>query len=364
MTDKLTVISAGHHVRLEEVLQKALENVPFERFDITADQSLPPLQNRRVLFAISVGLAGLDTSVCRLLMMLRQNPDAMTGSCAALLIDGEGELYTKQTAQSIMLAANLSGCWLMGKPLLEATGSLQNLDIRARKLGLSHRQSYDVLASQLVRKLRTFTVPALRHGKLLMLHASNSKTSNTLALGRQVCHLLEGKLQTRELSLRNGTIHDCNGCSYLVCSHFAEKGSCFYGGAMVQDVYPAVLDSDALLILCPNYNDALGANIMAFINRLTSLTMNNLLEGKMVFGIIVSGYSGGDLVAQQLLGALCLNKAFILPPYCCMMETANDPDTAIHLPGIAERLQDFAGRICHSMLQGTNGNRSYPAAKL
>lgn len=352
MTDKLTVVAAGRHGRLEQVLEKALENVPYERFDITDGQPLPPLQRRRVLFAVSVGIAGLDENVCRLLIMLRQSPQAMLGSCAALLIDGEGELYTKQTAQSLMLAANLAGCWLMGKPLLEATGSLQNLDIRARKLGLTHRQAYDVLAGQLVRRLRSFKVPALCNPRLLMLHASNSKTSNTLALGRRVCERLAGQVQTRELSLRNGTLHDCNGCSYLVCSHFAEQGSCFYGGAMVEDVYPAVLDSDALLILCPNYNDALGANIMAFINRLTSLTVNNLLEGKMMFGIIVSGYSGGDLVAQQLLGALCLNKAFLLPPYCCMMETANDPDTAIRLTGIERRLDTFAGYIADALLQG------------
>ena len=67
MRDELTVIAAGRHSRLEEVLEKALENVPFERFDITDGQPLPPLQNRRVLFAVSVGIAGLDENVCRLL---------------------------------------------------------------------------------------------------------------------------------------------------------------------------------------------------------------------------------------------------------------------------------------------------------
>ena len=104
--------------------------------------------------------------------------------------------------------------------------------------------------------------------------------------------------------------------------------------------------------MCPNYNDALSANVMAFINRLTSLTVNNLLQGKQLFSIVVSGYSGGDLVAQQLLGALCLNKAFTLPPHCCMLETANDPDTAMHLPGIGDRLQRFAGGIVSALRQG------------
>lgn len=246
----------------------------------------------------------------------------------------------------------MAGCWLMGKPLLEATGSLRNMDVRAKKMGCSWRSAYDVLAAQLVQRLLQFSVPAIENPLLLMLHASNQKTSNTLALGRQVCHLLETHVATRELSLRNGTIHDCNGCTYRVCSHFAEQGGCFYGGAMVEAVYPAVLESDALLVLCPNYNDALSANVMAFINRLTSLTVNNLLQRKLLFGIVVSGYSGGDLVAQQLLGALCLNKSFTLPPYCCMLETANDPNTAMHLDGIDTRLQYFADAITAALQHG------------
>lgn len=351
MTSELTVVCAGHHPRLDAVLAFALRGVPHSCFDLH-EGPLPPLTGRRVLFAVAVGMAGLDETVMRLLVSLRQTPRAMEGSCAALLIDGEGELYTKQTARSLMLAANLAGCWLMGKPLLEATGSLRNFDIRARKMGLSYRQAYDTLAAQLVRRLQSFCVPPRQQPRLLMLHASDQRTSNTLALGRAVCRRLAGRVQTTELSLRNGTLHDCRGCSYQVCAHFAEQGSCFYGGAMVDDVYPAVLDSDALLILCPNYNDAVGANIMAFINRLTSLTVNNLLEGKQLFGIVVSGYSGGDLVAQQLQGALCLNKAFILPPYSCMLETANDPGAAVQLPGIQKRIDSFAGQIADALLTG------------
>ena len=33
----------------------------------------------------------------------------------------------------------------------------------------------------------------------------------------------------------------------------------------------------------------------------------------------VSGYSGGDLVARQLLGAMCLNKTAMLPPRFCLI---------------------------------------------
>ena len=56
-----------------------------------------------------------------------------------------------------------------------------------------------------------------------------------------------------------------------MCLHFGEQGKCFYGGAMVENIYPAVKWANAILLLCPNYNDALSANMTAFINRLTAL---------------------------------------------------------------------------------------------
>ena len=90
---------------------------------------------------------------------------------------------------------------------------------------------------------------------------------------------------------------------------------------------------------------AVGANVMAFLNRLTSLHVSNALAGRYVYAIVVSGYSGGDIVAKQLLGALCLNKSLLLPPGFCMMETANDPGEAAALPGIQTRLAAFAQTI-------------------
>lgn len=77
--------------------------------------------------------------------------------------------------------------------------------------------------------------------------------------------------RVEEISLRNGAVVDCRGCSYEACLHFGERGDCFYGGIMVEQVYPAVRQCDTLVLICPNYNDAVGANIMAFFNRLTAL---------------------------------------------------------------------------------------------
>lgn len=106
-----------------------------------------------------------------------------------------------------------------------------------------------------------------------------------------------------------------------------------------------------MLFLCPNYNDAVSANIMALFNRLTSLLTQRDLFDKYLFGIVVSGYSGSDLVAQQLLGAMCFNKTAMLPPRFCLMQTANDPGSAKTMPGIQGRLTQFAENLA-SVMQG------------
>ena len=111
---------------------------------------------------------------------------------------------------------------------------------------------------------------------------------------------------------------------------------------MQEEVWPAVMESDGLMMLCPNYNDALSANLSAFINRLTGLFRQKRFYEKALFSIIVSGYSGGDIVARQVISALNMNKSFYLPAHFAMLETANDPGEALALPGIEYRLDQFA----------------------
>lgn len=135
-----------------------------------------------------------------------------------------------------------------------------------------------------------------------MLHASDNKRSNTVWLGEQVLARLPDAFETKTISLQNGSIHDCRGCSYEACLHFAAQSRCFYGGSISDEVLPAISACDAMLFLCPNYNDAVSANIMALFNRLTNLLVKQDLYQKYLYGIVVSGYSGSDIVARQLLG--------------------------------------------------------------
>lgn len=342
--DDLLVISCGAHSRLEKVLDFALAGLRFERFEMLKD-TLPSLRQRRVLFALSVGSAGMDQSICALLIHLRAHSDAMEGSVAAILVDGKGELYTKQVARMLALAANQCGCMFPGKSLVEATGSLQNWSVQAKNRNMSHEDAYRAAAVELVRRLISFRAPKRNKAKVLVLHASDRRTSNTLALGESVAARLVPYCEIKELSLQNGTVFDCRGCSYKTCSHFAAQNSCFYGGSIVDDVYPAIMDCDALLMLCPNYNDSLSANLAAFINRLTALLVYNSLYDKYLYAIVVSGYSGSDIVAQQLLGSMCFNKTFILPPRFSFLQTANDPGSALLLPGIDNLLDSYAQNI-------------------
>ncbi|MCL2496837.1 MAG: NAD(P)H-dependent oxidoreductase, partial [Clostridiales bacterium] len=280
-----------------------------------------------------------------LLGALRRCPGMLEGCVGAVLVDGAQELYTKSFARELVFSANLAGCAFIGRPLVEATGSLQNFHVQAQSQHTDKLGAYRLSARELIFRLVEHECPAPPQN-LLALHASKRATSNTLALWELVkARLQSGGVSVSEINLRKGAVNDCDGCAYTACLHFGEHGGCYYGGVMVEDVFPAVRACDALILLCPNYNDALSANLTAFINRLTALFRQSRFYDKQLYGIIVSGYSGGDIVARQLISALCMNKSFYLPPRFTMLETANDAGSVLLLEGIKERAAAFAKAI-------------------
>jgi multimeric flavodoxin WrbA len=157
-------------------------------------------------------------------------------------------------------------------------------------------------------------------------------------------------IQIQEIHIENGSVRDCIGCPYKTCRHYGQQKRCYYGGIMITDVYPAILSCDALLLLCPNYNDAISANLSAVINRLTALFRKTQFYDKYLFSLIVSGHSGSDLLAEQLISALAINKTFRLPAHFSMMETANDPGEVLTIPGIGQRIDLFAQQIERTLL--------------
>lgn len=345
----LYVVKLGGSDRLNRLLEYALADIsPLFLSVSELDQGFP---KERILFALHIDAFGAGENLHTLLRMLRKNTRCLSGCIGGIIVDGDGELYTKAAAQALTLAANLAGCAFPGKPLVEGTGSLYNQHIQANRLNLSWEETYFVQAKNLVERVLHFELPKFEHPRLLMLHASDQNQSNTVWMGREVLSRLPAQIEREEISLQNGTVFDCRGCSYDACLHFAENGRCFYGGAITESVLPAIAKCNAMLFLCPNFNDALSANISALINRLTNLLVKRDLSDKYIFGIAVSGYSGSDLVARQLLGAMCLNKTAILPSRFCLLQTAHDPGSARLSDGIDQKLDVFAAQLCDTLLK-------------
>ena len=322
---------------LRRQLEAALEDIPH-----TFTGDVEDLPSGRLLFAVALDSCGCNEGYYRILRRLRGSGRLLEGCTAALVVTGQGELYTKSIARTLALSANMAGCAFIGRPLVEATGSLANFRIQAKNLGTDLVGAYEAAARELADQAETFIFPARERPNLLALHASSHHTSNTMALWGELQKRLSPRWQVEEIGLRNGTLSDCSGCPYTMCLHFGERGGCFYGGVMSEEVYPAVRRADALILMCPNYNDALSANLTAFINRLTALFRQTRFYDKAVFALVVSGYSGSDTVARQLISALNMNKSFYLPPRFALLETANAPGEALSAPGIQDRLDRFA----------------------
>ncbi|MFV0516869.1 MAG: flavodoxin family protein [Aminipila sp.] len=330
--------------RLKSILIKSLEGYSvttittieeFEEYDFTG---------KRILFAVALGESGINLEWYSILKKIRKDKDCFKGCIGGIIVDGSSELYTKSFARELVLSANMAGCIFVGRPLVEGTKSLDNFNIVAKNLDTDNLGAYMESGNDLVKRIMAFTPIKKEKPKILMLHAGNRDTSNSLILWNSVKEHLND-CYIKEISLRNGTILDCKGCSYNECLHFGEKGTCFYGGVISEQVYPSILEADALIIVCANYNDAVSANIAAFINRLTALFRTHRFYDKALFGIVVSGYSGGDIVAQQLISSLNMNKTFYLPQRFALMETANNAGAVVGNEGIEERAKCFADNL-------------------
>lgn len=328
--------------RLSAILEKSLHGYSFET--ISTMEEFGELKDKKILFAISLGESGINLELYSILKKIRQDRTCFEGSVGGIIVDGNSELFTKSVGRELAFSANRSGCTFPGKPLVEGTRSLENYNVVAAILDVDNLRAYMHSGRALVEQIMNFDPPRKKNPKILVLHASNYQTSNTLALWKMVQQHLPD-CEITEISLRNGAVMDCIGCPYTTCRHFGEMGNCIYGGVIVEQVFPAIVECDALVMACPNYNDAISANLGAFINRLTALLKKQKFYDKYLFSIIVSGYSGGDIVAQQLISGLNMNKTFILPSRFAMMETANKADSLVTLEGIGQRAEAFAANI-------------------
>lgn len=312
---------------------------------ITNTSTIPDLKQKRILFAVELDQIGVNLSLLVFMNKLfEKGNDSLLGSIAGILIYSKNEMYTKSMARDLIFGFNQLGCSFPGHPLVEATYSYNNFLTWKKQYNLSLEEICLIHCSQLANRILTYSQPFVSLPRITALHSSSRKTSNTLMLWDLVKQHLPIQ-QIEELHVENGTVLDCIGCSYRTCMHFSQQNSCFYGGVMVKEVLPAIEKADILIWICPNYNDSVSANLMAVINRLTSLYRKIKLYDKSFFSIIVSGNSGSDSVAKQLIGALNVNKGLHLPPYFALMATANDPGAIHKIPNINKISQHFASNI-------------------
>ncbi len=330
-----------------DLLRKMIDSVAegWNPIVIEDEHNIPNLRSKTIVFAVELNNAGISLGLDKILVeIFSRGKHGLCGSVGGVLVHSDTELFTKTVAQNIIFLTNQLGLKFIGRPLVEATGSLRNF-LTMQKV--SKKPLTDVCiesCKDLSMRLKEDNAFPIENPNILVLHASNRTTSNSLMLWDMVKKHLED-YDINEIHIENGTVKDCIGCPYKVCKHYGQQTSCFYGGIMVEEVYPAILKSDIVIWICPNYNDAITANLSAVINRLTALFRKTKFYDKDFFSIIVSGNSGSDSVAKQLISALNINKTFRLPPYFALMATANDKGAVLELPNIEEHAREFAMNI-------------------
>ncbi len=341
---------------LKDMIEATLGNDTYDTVSCADD--IVDLKNKRIVFAVELDEIGVSNNLNIILKKLYSfGKESLKGCIGAVLIHSNYNAYTKTTAQSIILLANNLGCTFIGRPLVEATGNLDNFMPMVKIYKLSLEQicllQCRELGERLIDSGRRVDQPQREHQdnkkkKMLVLHSSNWETSNTFALWDMVRKNIKG-VDINIINLGNGQVLDCIGCSYTVCKHYGLQEKCYYGGIVVEEVYPAILEADSILFLCPNYNDMVVANLVATINRLTALFRKTKFYDKTIFSIIVSGHSGGDAIAKQLISAMNINKTMKLPPYFSLLATANDAGAIFEVEGIEGLAKEFAENIMENI---------------
>lgn len=254
---------------LKKMIDYATEEVDYSVVDDF--KNIPDLRNKKIIFAVEVPVTGISNRLNNFfLTLVNRGKDSLLGSEGVLLIHSKYELYTKSYAQYIIFQSNLLGLRFPGRPLVEATGNLDNFIPLTKVYKMTTEEICLMQCRELGKRFVQDTGSRIENPKILALHSSNWNTSNSLLLWKMVKANIESQ-NIKEINVGKGNIVDCAACPYTTCKHFGQQTKCFYGGIVVEEVYPSILEADAVIFICPNYNDMISANLIAVINRLTAL---------------------------------------------------------------------------------------------
>jgi len=348
MNEFLAIKPRNLSVEMEHMIKVSTSSFVVRYIDEWSDDL--DLRNKKILFCLDLDITGHCIDLIRFLNNLKSNSDEnpLENSVGVLFVRSSEDIYTKRASQDLIAIANSLGCRFLGHSVVEAIKGLKNFETWQKTVDKSLEEIRDDICIKQVKRLLQFKTRQVKEKQILVLHASSNKTSNTLMLWK----LIEKELDPCNLNVfhvENGRIIDCKGCDFKTCSHYSKQKSCFYGGLVIKEIMPAIEEADIIVWICPNYNDAISANLTALINRLTALYRRINFYDKRIFAVVVSGNSGSDSVSNQLIGALNINKGFQLPPKYAIMEIAYDPGTIMNVEHIEGKAKEFAERINREM---------------
>jgi len=127
--DSLLVLMPGKvSERLDYMLKYSLESYEYESIK-TIDEfcEFDNIKNRRILFAVELGDTGINIELYKMFDKINSsNNNFFENSIGSILINSNNEFFTRDVARKIIMYANMKGCAFPGRPVSEATGSLQN----------------------------------------------------------------------------------------------------------------------------------------------------------------------------------------------------------------------------------------------
>ncbi|MDO4720254.1 MAG: NAD(P)H-dependent oxidoreductase [Peptostreptococcaceae bacterium] len=307
--------------------------------------SLPVIsKSDKILIAIDIDeFSGSDIPLLELIAAARRQSDHyFAGAVGAILCCGFSMLYTKTFASKIAFLCNGMGLAFIGKPVVEALLEYRNFMNKQKQLPLPLKEICLQDCKILGERLSDFRSDFRPH-RITAVHTSRPEVSNTHALMNEILSRLSAYKTT--FSLHGKSIMDCRGCLFNQCLSLSSKGRCYYSEDILDEVFRDLVDSDSLMIACPNYNDSMPANYFAMVNRMTYIYRSQDLSQKSVYAIIVSSNSGSDMVAAQVISAFCFNKGFRLPPYFALTGQACDPLSILSQEGIEASIEEYASRL-------------------
>lgn len=314
------------------------------------------LAGHGLLLVVESDEYGFDRSVMDFLRIMdRRCPTFWDESVVGLLVCSSSIDFTKSQSNHLIYLLNRRGAAFPGHPVVEVIEGLMNFRTWQNHLALPREEILHMQLHRLLSRIsQTAETQPWRCGatNILVVHASDRSRSNTWTLWQMVRQKLNDqgfKPIIVELDFSGQYIDDCSACSFERCLAFGQINSCLHQDQVSRELYSALQQASDVVWLAPNYNDALSGRLSSIINRLSAPYRQNPFYDKRTHSIVVSGNSGCNSVHSQLIGALTVNKGFLLPPKATLSAIANDPRDVLSYPHIEELAERFALNLCNQI---------------